>query len=195
MLRSSMVLFMLLFCVPRKEYYHSESSGSVYTETKRVDCFTGGLPLHQWVGMKFKVTTVGIDNVLLQLYLDENESGNWILRHELIDYPGFWFSTTSTKVPSSCPQNDGDTVIRPGRVSFLRTDCGDTSTEVHWKEASMINSLVSVWFQFHQSLRFTVSDWHSTLLSIEDILSHIFNLHTLYRIFYFSLHPTQIQNA
>ena len=93
--------------------------------------------------MKFKVTTVpDTSNVLLQLYLDENDNGNWQLRHEVTDSPGYWFSTTSTNVPSSCPQNDGDTVLRPGNVSFLRTD-GSSNTEVHWRDVSMVNSLVS----------------------------------------------------
>mmetsp|Transcript_53989 Transcript_53989/g.114685 ORF Transcript_53989/g.114685 Transcript_53989/m.114685 type:complete len:441 (+) Transcript_53989:89-1411(+) len=129
-------------CAFQKEYAHSTTAGTVYTKTKRVDCFAGGLPLGQWVGMKFKVTTQpGTSNVLLELYVDENDDGNWLLKHSVTDTPGYWFSTSSTTVPSECPQNDGDTVVRPGNVSFLRTDGVDETTEVHWRDASIINSL------------------------------------------------------
>ncbi len=125
----------------RSEYAHSTTSGTLYTTTNRVDCFVGGLPLNQWVGMKFKVTS----DVVLELYLDENDDGNWQLRHSLLATPGSWFSTSSTTVPSECPQNDGDTVLRPGNVSFLRTDGKDDTTEVHWRDAFINNSLVSSW--------------------------------------------------
>ena len=95
--------------------------------------------------MKFKVTTEpGTPNVLLELYVDANDDGSWELKHSVTDTPEFWFSTSSTAVPSECSQNDGDTVLRPGNVSMLRTDGVDTSTEVHWRDVSMINSLVSI---------------------------------------------------
>lgn len=96
--------------------------------------------MNQWVGMKFKATTTpGTSDVVLELYLDRNSDGNWVLEHSVTDTPGYWFSTSSTTVPAECPQNDGDTVTRPGNVSFLRMD-GD---EVHWANATMINTLVS----------------------------------------------------
>lgn len=129
-------------CSFQKEYYHSQDSGTVYSATKRVDCFPGGVTLGQWIGMKFKVTTEpGTSNVLLQMWVDANDNGNWELKHSVTDTPGYWLSTSSTTVPSQCPQNDGDTVLRPGNVSMLRTDGRDTSTEVHWRDVSMINSL------------------------------------------------------
>lgn len=128
-------------CAFQKEYYHSSDTGTVYTKTNRVPCFEGGLPLNQWIGMRFKVLTVpGEPNVVLSLYVDEHANGNWVLKHLLTDTPGSWLSTTTKTVPSECPQNDGDTVLRPGNVNFLRSD-GSIETEVHWKDVSMINSL------------------------------------------------------
>ena len=90
------------------------------------------------------VTTVaGTDNVSLQLYVDESDSGAWALKHSLIDTPGSWLSTSSSTVPEECTQNDGDTILRPGSASFLRTDGQDTTTEVHWREVMMMNSFSS----------------------------------------------------
>lgn len=54
------------------------------------------------------------------------------------------FGSSST-VPTECPQNDGDTVLRPGNVSFLQTDGRDETTEVHWRDFSIVNSLVSMY--------------------------------------------------
>lgn len=85
-------------CSFQKEYYHSTDTGTVYSGTNRVDCFPGGLPLGKWVGMKFKVKTVG-DDVKLELYLDMNDDGNWELKHSLTDTTGSWFSTSSATVP------------------------------------------------------------------------------------------------
>ena len=98
-----------------------------------------------WVGMKFVVTTApGTVNVNLELYVDENDDGNWQIKHSLTDTPGSWLSTSSTTVPSECPQNDGDTVVRAGNVSFLRTDGGDLTTEVHWRDVFVMSSLAPV---------------------------------------------------
>lgn len=41
-------------------------------------------------------------------------------------------------VPSQCPQNNGDPVLRPGNVCFLRSDGWD-ETEVHWKDAKIFD--------------------------------------------------------
>ena len=93
--------------------------------------------------MKFEVTTVpDTSDVDLKLYVDDGSG--FVLMHELVDYPGFWLSTSSTTVPPECPQSDGDTVLRPGNVCFLRSDGEDTTTEVHWKDVSISNTLTSV---------------------------------------------------
>ena len=139
-------------CAFQKEYFHGASGdpfyvGTVYSPSKRVDCFPDGLPLNSWVGMKFRVTTTGTSDVNLQLWLDKGDNGNWgnwELWHNYTDTPGDWSSTSSTTVPAECPQADGDTVTRPGNVSFLRTDGEDTTTEVHWRDVTMTNSVVRI---------------------------------------------------
>ncbi len=131
-------------CSFQKEYYHSATTGTIYSPSRRVDCFEGGLPLNQWIGMKFKVYTVDdSDNVQLELYIDENDDGNWVLKHSLLDSVGNWFSSSSSQdLPSECTQNDGDTVLGPRNSCFLRTD-GDSTTEYHWRDASIANQLLS----------------------------------------------------
>ena len=136
-------------CAFQKEYFHGDPFyvGTVYSPSKRVDCFPDGLPLNSWVGMKFRVTTTGTSDVNLQLWLDKGDNGNWgnwELWHNYTDTPGDWSSTSSTTVPAECPQADGDTVTRPGNVSFLRTDGEDTTTEVHWRDVTMTNSVVRI---------------------------------------------------
>ena len=132
-------------CAFQKEYYHGSSnanpSGTIYSGSKRVPCFDGGLPLNEWVGMKFKVwTTPGTEDVNLELWLDYNDDGMWTKVHSMVDTPGAWLKTGSTEIPKECPHQNGDTVTRPGNVCFLRTD-GDWNTEVHWKNASITNYL------------------------------------------------------
>lgn len=136
-------------CAFQKEYFHGNSDnpiyvGTVYTNSKRTDCFPGGLPLDTWVGLKFKATTIpGTKDVLLELWVDYNDDGNWELGFSYTDTPGDWPCSTSKVVPSECTQNNGDTITRPGNVSFLRTDGVDTTTEVHWRDVSITNSMVS----------------------------------------------------
>ena len=137
-------------CAFQKEYWHGD--GTVYSPSRRVDCFSDGLPLNQWIGMKFKVTTLpGTSDVKLELWLDENDNGNWVLRHSFTDRPGEW--TSSKSVPNECEQNNGDTVLRPGNVCFLRSDGADYDTEVHWRDATITNSLVSV--MLHEMILFS----------------------------------------
>mmetsp|Transcript_12499 Transcript_12499/g.18346 ORF Transcript_12499/g.18346 Transcript_12499/m.18346 type:complete len:498 (+) Transcript_12499:91-1584(+) len=138
-------------CAFQKEYYHGDVDvgdpyDTVYTATRRVPCFVGGLPLNLWVGIKFKVTTI-TDNsepagsVLLQLYLDEVGDGiSWTLNHTLVDRPSEWLPSGGKTVPAECSQGNGDTVLRPGNVCFLRTDGNDDTTEVRWKDVSILNS-------------------------------------------------------
>jgi hypothetical protein len=122
-------------CAFQKEYYHEYGGSTVYSPSTRTDCFAGGLPLNQWIGMKFRVTTVsGTDNVKLELFLDRQNSGVWTSAHSFIDIPGQWKSSKS--VPSQCPHGNGDTVLGARNVCFLRTD-GSSSTEVHWRDASI----------------------------------------------------------
>lgn len=130
-------------CSFQKEYYHSSTLGTVYTPTKRVQCFPNGLPLNQWIGMKFKVlTALDTEDVVLELYLDEFDTGDWVLKHSYIDTKSSpWLSVSSKDVPLECPQADGDTVLGPKNVCFLRTD-GDITTEVHWRGASIINDVI-----------------------------------------------------
>jgi hypothetical protein len=125
-------------CAFQKEYYHPAKGRTVYSPTKRVDCFPGGLPLGLRVGMRFTVNTVNSTQVVLKLYLDEVGNGSsWVLKHSYVDTPGTWFSTSSTTVPAKCPFKDGDTVLRPGNVCFLRTD-GSPDTKVEWDSASIM---------------------------------------------------------
>lgn len=131
-------------CAFQKEYYHPATGSTVYSNSKRVDCFPNGIPLGSWIGMKVKVTTVpNSSDVSLEMYLDENDNGNWVLKHSYVDSQGSWPCSSSKTVPSECSQNNGDTVLRPGNVSFLRSDGKDETTEVHWRDASMLNALVS----------------------------------------------------
>jgi hypothetical protein len=136
-------------CAFQKEYFHGNSSneifvGTVYSNSRRRDCFAGGLPLDQWVGLKLKAKTIpGTEDVLLELWVDYNDDGNWELGLSYTDTPGDWPCSTSKVVPSECAQNNGDTITRPGNVSFLRTDGVDTNTEVHWRDVSITNSVVS----------------------------------------------------
>lgn len=128
-------------CAFQKEYFHGDS-GTVYTRTNRVNCFSGGLPLNVWIGMKFIVTTIpGTQDVQLELYTDTVGDGSWQLRHSLVDTPGSWLSSDSTTVPPSCPFLDGDTVLGPRNVCFFRTDGRSANTEVRWRDASIINQL------------------------------------------------------
>lgn len=143
-------------CSFQKKYYHS-TERQIHTNTNRVPCFDeasgypNGLPLKQWIGMKFKVTTLPGGRVLLELYVDPTGTGdNFELKHSMIDYPGMWMPSGFTwneeydsleMTPHECTQNDGDPVLRPGNVSFLQTDGRDESTEVHWRDFTIVNSL------------------------------------------------------
>eukprot|EP00547_Thalassionema_nitzschioides_P010735 CAMPEP_0194261354 /NCGR_PEP_ID=MMETSP0158-20130606/45983_1 /TAXON_ID=33649 /ORGANISM="Thalassionema nitzschioides, Strain L26-B" /LENGTH=604 /DNA_ID=CAMNT_0039001473 /DNA_START=183 /DNA_END=1997 /DNA_ORIENTATION=+ len=135
-------------CAFQKEHYHSSSTGTVYTATRRTPCFVGGLPFNQTIGMKFKVTTITdssiepAGSVLLELYLDENDSGNFVLKHSSVDRPGEWLPSGGKTVPSECSIGDGDTVLGPRNVCFLRSDGVDTTNVVEWKDASILNTLV-----------------------------------------------------
>jgi len=134
-------------CAIQKEYFHGNSNdpiyvGTVYSNSKRVDCFPGGLPMNEWVGLKFKVNTVpDTSDVLLELWVDYNNDGLWELGISYTDTVGDWPCSTSKVVPTECSQNNGDTVTRPGNVSFLRTDGEDTTTEVHWRDVTITNSV------------------------------------------------------
>jgi len=114
-----------------KEYFHG-SDGVVYTTANEIDYFAGEVPMNQWIGMRFTVETKPDDEVELKLYLDEVGDGSWVLRHSMIDRPGEWEASRS--VPSDCPQESSDPVLRPGHVCFLRSD-GSNQTEMHWKHA------------------------------------------------------------
>ena len=74
-----------------------------------------------------------------------------MLMHSFTDRPGEW--TSSKSVPNECEQNNGDTVLRPGNVCFLRSDGADYDTEVHWRDATITNSLVSV--MVHEMILFS----------------------------------------
>ena len=86
--------------------------------------------------MKFKVTTIpDTDNVRLELYVDRDNTGSWVLEHSFVDMPGLWPSSKS--VPTECNHSNGDTVLGARNVCFLRTDGNDYSTEVHWRDVSL----------------------------------------------------------
>lgn len=120
-----------------------ESKSSLITTPHSPDSFPNGLPLNQWIGMKFKVlTALDTEDVVLELYLDEFDTGDWVLKYSYIDTKTSpWLSVSSKDVPLECPQADGDTVLGPKNVCFLRTD-GDITTEVHWRGASVINDVI-----------------------------------------------------
>ena len=126
----------------QKEYFH-EGSKIIYSNSKRVDLFSGGLPLGDWIGMKFVVYTLSRGRVKLELYLDldEGESGgDWKLVHSMIDSPGAWKKGNSKTIPSRCEVQNGDTVLGEKKYCFLRTD-GDSNTKVSWRKASIRNIL------------------------------------------------------
>jgi hypothetical protein len=115
----------------QKEYYHAGST--VYSSSNRKDLFEGGLKVDQRVGMKFRLVTVG-DAVQLDLFVDTVGDGSWTLAHSLLDDQGAMPALKS--VPSQCPIQSGDPIVRLGTDSFLRSD-GSTSTVVHWTDAKI----------------------------------------------------------
>ena len=114
-------------------------NSTVYTATRRVTYFPGGgLPVNQWIGMKFVVYTVpGTDTVQLELYYDGTDGtdgGNCILIHNLIDDPADpWKASSNKSVPSECPVQNGKTVLGPRDDCILRSD----DSFVRWKKASV----------------------------------------------------------
>lgn len=115
----------------------------MYSNSERVDFFSGGLPLGDWIGMKFVVYTLSGGRVKLELYLDLDEGksgGDWKLVHSMIDSPGEW--TTSKSIPSRCSVQNGETVQGAKNYCFLRSD-GD-GTMVVWRKASIRNILPEI---------------------------------------------------
>lgn len=122
----------------QKEYYHG-SDGTVYSNSRRVNLFEGGIPLDQFVGLKFRIFTTGENNdeVKLELYVDRTNGengGDWVLVHSFIDKQGAM--PAGKKVPSHCTIQSGDPILLPGHDCFLRSD-GDDGTVVHWKNSTI----------------------------------------------------------
>ena len=129
-------------CLFTKEYFHG-TNDTVYAPSRRVPCFSSGLPANQTIGMKFTIRSLpGTSNVQLELFTDTVGDGSWVLRHEFLDEPGKWPSVTSKDVPLECTQNNGDTVLRPGNVCFFRAD-GTSTSVVHWTNVSILNNFTA----------------------------------------------------
>jgi hypothetical protein len=98
------------------------------------DCFPDGqdFPTNTWIGMKFIIKSgLGSDEVKLELYMDKNETGVWELVTDFVDTTGAMPSPVA--VPTECPQDNGDPVLRPGNMCFLRADMSTSDTSMLWK--------------------------------------------------------------
>ena len=81
----------------------------------------------------------------MELYVDMTDGlngGDWKLVHSFIDKESAMMPSGGKTVPSECPVQGGDPVLGPRRNCFLRSD-GSATTEVHWKEASIEEIMVS----------------------------------------------------
>lgn len=133
----------------QKEYYHGDS-GTIYSASRRLSLFDGGLPTNLEVGIKFVVLTGanadarggGPDDVVLQFWIDSTgglDGGTWTKAHQVVDRPGKWKrSSSSDGIPSSCEVQNGDTVLGARQFCFLRGD-GGSGTEIGWRKASIRN--------------------------------------------------------
>ena len=148
-----MLIALLLACVRQcvlsnvLALRQDDGNGTLYASSKRVPCFSGGLPINQTIGMKFTITTIPPPNasighgVELRLYLDETNNGIWELKHEFVDYKDLWFSNNPTKaaiVLAGCNHTDGDVGLEAGNVCFFRADGGDETTQ-KWQNAYILN--------------------------------------------------------
>jgi hypothetical protein len=131
----------------QKILFDSHTDGKIYSGTRRVTLFPDGLPINTWVGMKFMVYTyTGTDIVQLDLYVDLTNGvngGDWKLVHTTTDRPGDWLPWKSDHDISKVCEgaHNGDTVLGPRNVCFLRTD-GSHNSVVAWKQASVRNIAV-----------------------------------------------------
>ena len=135
------------FITFQKEYYHSTTAGTVYSSStyQETATFPGGIPLQQWIGIKFRATTIRSadgtydEKVHLEAYIDLTDGfqgGDWQLAFEYYDVlNGGTMSATKT-VPPECPIQSGIPIFGARSTVYLRSD-GDMNTEVHWKDASV----------------------------------------------------------
>lgn len=111
----------------QKEYEHNENTGAlVYSRGNNVR-FVETVQKDKWYGMKFRVRNQGLA-VLLEVYVDLNEQGDWKLMHSVLD------DGTNMLARSATECLDGGTFpqLSFGQVSFLRTD----DAVVEWKNVS-----------------------------------------------------------
>ena len=112
-----------------KELYHDDET--VVRSNKislDMDEFSSGLPIDEWVGVKFIVFNAGGVNVRLELYLDTSGKNNvWKRVATYKDRPGQWNATKP--VPSTCSHTAGDTILGPSRYCALFNVGRDESTQ------------------------------------------------------------------
>ena len=119
------------------------------------DWSTSGVPINAKVGMKFTITTDGV-NVYLKLYINYNTGGNWVLVHEFVDSNGAWpaANDVSPAFPypdnnyqninnfltniANCPFDGDDPVTRAGNSCFWRGE-GCSDTKVCWEDGYILN--------------------------------------------------------
>ena len=112
-----------------KELYHDDE---VVVRSKKIsldiDEFSSGLPIDEWIGVKFIAFNTGGVNVRLELYLDTSGKNNdWKRVATYKDRPGQW--NTTKPVPSTCSHTAGDTILGPSRYCALFNVGHDESTQ------------------------------------------------------------------
>lgn len=112
-----------------KELYHDEEtlvrSNKISID---IDEFSSGLPIDEWIGVKFIAFNTGGVNVRLELYIDTSGRNNqWKRVASYKDRPGQW--NTTKPVPSTCSQKEGDTILGPSRYCALFNVGRDESTQ------------------------------------------------------------------
>lgn len=112
-----------------KELYHDDKT--VVRSNKialDMDEFSSGLPIDEWIGVKFVAFTTGGVNVRLELYLDTSGKNNdWKRVATYKDRPSQWNATKP--VPSTCSHTAGDTILGPSRYCALFNVGRDESTQ------------------------------------------------------------------
>ena len=102
----------------------------MYSTSDRQFLNNGEIDTNKWYGMRFRVTNVA-NGAKLELFVDQQNKGQFELVHSRIDSPGSMPPLRKTKCnPSGAPYSS------PGTVSFFRTDC---FARVEWRDLKIRN--------------------------------------------------------
>lgn len=113
----------------------------------QIEEFKGGLPLKEWVGMKFVVNVINDNEVKLELYIDTTrgeDGGQWELVLETTDRPGEWPADSSSRMypyfnrATACSSTDGKPFTDSAPYCALAA-YGNSSTRVQWKDVTVRN--------------------------------------------------------